>query len=51
MNIMRSVLPYCLFIFVITSCASTSKKQLITGKWTFDKFELPKNFSPGSINY
>ena len=49
MNIMRTLLPYCLLLLVITSCGGSSQKELITGKWAFDKFELPKNFPPGSV--
>lgn len=49
MNNMRTLLLFCLLLLVITSCDTSSKRDLITGKWTFDKFELPKNFPPGSV--
>ena len=49
MNIIKTLLPYCLLLLVVTSCGSSSRKELITGKWTFDKFEMPKNFPPGSV--
>src|SRR5687767_11269159 len=49
MNIMKTLLPFCFLLLIITSCGSSSRKDMITGKWTFDKFEMPKNFPPGSI--
>lgn len=48
MNNFSTLLRLCLLLFMMSSCGA-SKQELLTGKWTFDKFELPENMPPGSV--
>ena len=49
MNNMSKLLPLCFLVLMMSSCASSSRKDVITGKWTFDKFEMPESLPPGSV--
>ena len=48
MNNFSTLLRLCLLLLILSSCGA-SKQELLTGKWTFDKFELPENMPPGSV--
>ena len=37
------------YLIAITSCNGNAKKDILTGKWSFDKFEMPANLPPGSV--